>query len=417
MGGRDDAAIRKRFLALEPVLNERMRRLMAAAEANVAGFGGISVVARSTGVSPRAIRLGQVELDELGRQETSGRESGVTAQRIRKPGGGRKKTVTKDPSLLTDLEKLIEPGTRGDPESPLRWTCKSVRTLAEELKRMGHTVSHQLVSELLLELGYSLQANKKTLEGTEHPDRNGQFEHIHDKIQKQLAAENPVISVDTKKKELVGEFKNGGRELRPKGDPEKVLVHDFVVPGLGRATPYGVYDLAHNSGWVSVGVDHDTASFAVETIRRWWNSMGQPLYPQARQLLITADAGGSNGSRLRLWKLELQLLADELGFPISVCHLPPGTSKWNRIEHRMFSFISQNWRGKPLISHEVIVNLIAATTTRRGLRIRSALDTNSYPAGRKVTDKETAALHIDRDVFHGEWNYTLHPRQTHSVIT
>lgn len=409
MGGRDEAAIRKRYSALRPVLNERLRRLVAAAEANAAGFGGISVVARSTGLSPRAIRTGQVELDELSRQETSGEES-VATQRIRKPGGGRKKTVDKDPRLLTDLQKLIEPVTRGDPESPLRWTCKSVRTLAEELKKMGHTASHQLVSELLLALGYSLQANKKTLEGTEHPDRNEQFEHIHAKIQEQLALGNPVISVDTKKKELVGEFKNAGRELRPKGDPEKVRVHDFVVPELGKANPYGVYDLAHNIGWVSVGIDHDTATFAVETIRRWWTSMGQPLYPDARHLLITADAGGSNGARLRLWKVELQHLADELGFPISVCHLPPGTSKWNRIEHRMFSFISQNWRGKPLISHEVIVNLIAATTTRRGLRIRAELDTNSYPTGRKVTDTETAALRIDRDPFHGEWNYTLRPK-------
>lgn len=417
MGGRDDAAIRKRFLALRPVLNERMRRLMAAAEANAVGFGGISLVARSTGVSPRAIRVGQVELDELSRQGAAGEESAISVQRIRKPGGGRKKTVDKDPRLLIDLEKLIEPVTRGDPESPLRWTCKSVRTLADELKKMGHTVSYQLVSELLLELGYSLQANKKTLEGTAHPDRNGQFEHIHDKIQEQLAAGEPAISVDTKKKELVGEFRNAGRELRPKGDPEKVRVHDFVVPELGRASPYGVYDLAHNIGWVSVGVDHDTASFAVETIRRWWNSMGQPFYPQARHLLITADAGGSNGSRLRLWKLELQILADELGFPISVCHLPPGTSKWNRIEHRMFSFISQNWRGKPLISHEVIVKLIAATTTRRGLRIRSALDTNSYPAGRKVTDRETAALSIERDPFHGEWNYTILPRKPETLNT
>src|SRR5258708_266123 len=410
MGGRDDAAIRKRYSALRPVLNERMRRLVAAAEANAAGFGGISVVARSTGLSPRAIRAGQVELDELGRQEASGEESGVAAQRIRKPGGGRKKTVDKDPRVVPDLQKLIEPVTRGDPESPLRWTCKSVRTLAEELKKMGHTASHQLVSELLLQLGYSLQANRKTLEGSEHPDRNEQFEHIHGRIQEQLAAGNPVISVDTKKKELVGEFKNAGRELRPKGDPEKVRVHDFMLPELGKANPYGVYDLAHNIGWVSVGTDHDTATFAVETIRRWWKSMGQPLYPDARHLLITADAGGSNGARLRLWKVELQRLADEFGFPISVCHLPPGTSKWNRIEHRMFSFISQNWRGKPLISHEVIVNLIAATTTRRGLRIRAELDTNSYPTRRKVTDTETAALRIDRDPFHGEWNYTLCPR-------
>lgn len=266
------------------------------------------------------------------------------------------------------------------------------------------------MSELLADLGYSLQGNQKTLEGSSHPDRNAQFEHIYEAIQEQFGADDPVISVDTKKKELVGGFKNAGRELRPKGEPEKVRVHDFVDPDLGRATPYGVYDVAHNMGWVSVGVDHDTASFAVETIRRWWQSMGSPLYPKASRLLVTADSGGSNGPRLRLWKIELQALANELGFPISVCHLPPGTSKWNKIEHSMFSFISQNWRGKPLISHEVIVKLIAATTTKHGLKIRAMLDQNTYPSGRKVSDAELAAIRVEHDTFHGDWNYTIHPQ-------
>ena len=400
----DAVAVGRRFRLLQGVLDERLRRLVAAAEAKTLGVGGQALVARATGVSRRAIRVGLREL--------RARRQAVKPGRVRRPGGGRKRTVAKDPTLLRDLERLVEPVTRGDPESPLRWTCKSLRRLATELRRTGHTVSHRLVGELLTALGYSLQANQKTREGTRHPDRNAQFEHLHTQVQAQLRARNPVISVDTKKKELVGNFKNGGREQRPKGQPEPVRVHDFVVPELGRATPYGVYDLAHNTGWVSVGVDHDTASFAVETIRRWWSSMGRAAYPRARRLLITADGGGSNGARVRLWKLELQHLADELGFPIAVCHLPPGTSKWNKIEHRLFAVISMNWRGKPLISHQVIVNLIAATTTTTGLKVRCELDRNHYPAGRKVSDQEVAAINIVRDAFHGEWNYTIHPRAT-----
>ncbi len=288
--------------------------------------------------------------------------------------------------------------------------CKSVRRLAEELRHQGHKTSHRMVAELLHEMGYSLQANRKSLEGSGHPDRNAQFEHLYQAVQLQLTLGGPVISVDTKKKELVGPFKSGGRELRPKGQPEEVLVHDFLIPELGRVSPYGVYDVAQNEAWVSVGVDHDTASFAVESIRRWWRSMGQPLYPDATRLLITADAGGSNGYRLRLWKLELQKLADETGLEMAVCHFPPGTSKWNKIEHRLFSAITQNWRGKPLVSHEVVVNLIGATTTRTGLRVRSALDTRTYPAGRTVSDGEIETLNLHRDPFHGEWNYALLPR-------
>ena len=314
-----------------------------------------------------------------------------------------------DPTLLEDLERLVEPVTRGDPESPLRWTCKSVRILAAELKRMGHRTSHRMVAELLHGLAYSLQANSKTLEGGTHPDRNAQFEHINRRVQAYLTTGDPVISVDTKKKELIGDFKNGGRELRPRGEPERVRVYDFLIPELGRVSPYGVYDIAKNAGWVSVGVDHDTATFAVESIRRWWESMGHQAYPEARRLLITADGGGSNGVRLRLWKRELQKLANELGLPITVCHLPPGTSKWNKIEHRLFSFISQNWRGKPLVSHEVIVNLIAATTTTSGLTVRCQLDRNTYPAGVKVSDKDMAEINVQPDSFHGEWNYTILP--------
>ena len=395
----------RRFKMLAGILDERMRRLVAAAEAQAIGYGGASLVARVTGVSRRALRVGAQELKTLPPSK------GTARRRIRRQGGGRKTAVSKDPTLLRDLEKLVEPVTRGDPESPLRWTCKSVRKLAEELRKGGHEVSHRVVAEQLTALGYSLQANRKTLEGASHPDRNAQFEHINTTVHAQLTAQQPVISVDTKKKELVGNFKNGGRERRPKGEPEPVRVHDFVLPERGRATPYGVYDLAQNAGWVSVGVDHDTASFAVATIRQWWHSMGRAAYPKARRLLITADGGGSNGSRVRLWKLELQHLADELGFPIAVCHLPPGTSKWNKIEHRLFSFISQNWRGKPLVSHEVIVNLIAATTTKKGLTIRCALDQNQYPAGRKVSDQELKAINITRDDFHGEWNYTISPKR------
>jgi len=331
-------------------------------------------------------------------------------QRIRRKGAGRKRTIDQDATLKRDLEALVEPVTRGHPETPLRWTCKSVRQLAVELQRMGHQTSHRMVAELLHQMDYSLQANRKTLEGSSHPDRDAQFHHINDKIREFQADRQPVISVDTKKKELVGEFKNNGRELRPKGDPEKVRVHDFVIPELGRAAPYGVYDVTQNAGWVSVGVDHDTAAFAAQSIRRWWASMGSEAYPQAGKLLITADSGGSNGARVRLWKLELQKLADETGLEMSICHLPPGTSKWNKIEHRLFSFISQNWRGKPLISHQVIVNLIAATTTKSGLRVRAEIDPGKYPKGVKVSDKEVAAIRLERDKFHGEWSYTILPR-------
>ena len=390
-----------RFEKLAPFLDERMRRLVAASESLAIGFGGTSQVSRQTGVSRRAMIRGIKELDEA---------PSVQGGRVRRPGGGRKRTVDKDASLKTDLERLVDPVTRGDPESPLRWTCKSVRKLAEELNRLGHQTSHRMVAELLPELGYSLQANRKTLEGSSHADRDQQFQHINQHVTEFLQQQQPVISVDTKKKELLGNFKNHGAELRPKGDPEPVRVHDFVIPELGRAAPYGVYDLANNSGWVSVGVDHDTSAFAVETIRRWWYRMGQQSYPQATELLITADSGGSNGSRVRLWKVELQRLADETGLELRVCHLPPGTSKWNKIEHRLFSFISQNWRGKPLVSHQVIVHLIAATRTKTGLKVRAQIDSNLYPSGLKVSDKQVAALHIERDAFHGEWNYKILPQ-------
>jgi len=336
----------------------------------------------------------------------------LEAGRIRRQGGGRKKAVDKDATLKTDLEILLESSTRGDPEAPLRWTCRSVRQLTGELKRAKHQVSHQVVADLLHELGYSLQANRKTREGSSHPDRNAQFEHLNGKVKWSLARHYPVISVDTKKKELVGNFRNNGRELRPAGEPEKVLVHDFVDPKLGRATPYGIYDIGRNSGWVSVGMDHDTAEFAVETIRRWWRSMGRQVYPQASRLLITADAGGSNGSRLRLWKVELQKLADETGLKIVVCHFPPGTSKWNKIEHRLFSYISQNWRGKPLTTFQTIVSLIAATTTATGLKVHAELDNATYQPGIKITDKELERVNIRREKFHGDWNYEILPAKS-----
>ena len=379
-----------------------MRRLMVAVEALAIGRGGQTAVAQATGVSRTTIQQGIRELQQPELRAGKGR--------IRRSGGGRKSGVVLDPSLREDLERLVEPTTRGDPESPLRWTCTSVRKLAEELKARGHQTSHRMVAELLHDLGYSLQANQKTLEGSEHPDRNAQFEYLNGAVQQQLWAGEPCISVDTKKKELIGPFKNGGRELRPKGEPEQVRMHHFMIRDLGRVTPYGVYDLAQNEAWVSVGVDHDTAAFAVESIRRWWWSMGAILYPEATRLLITADAGGSNGYRLRLWKVELQKLADETGLEIAVCHFPPGTSKWNKIEHRLFSAITQNWRGKPLVSHEVVVNLIGATTTKTGLRVRSELDSNQYPAGRSVSDDELATLHFQPDAFHGDWNYSLLPR-------
>ena len=399
----DISGIKKRFSVLSGLLDERSRRLVAAAESLALGRGGISAVSRATRMSRPVIRLGVGELENPQR---------VVRGRVRRPGGGRKRIVESDSDLVGDLEGLVEPATRGDPESPLRWTCKSVRRLAEELQRQGHVISYPVVAELLREQGYSLQGNRKSQEGDSHPDRNAQFEYINRKVKRFLASQQPVISVDTKKKELVGNFKNSGRELRPQGDPEKVRVHDFIIPELGRATPYGVYDLAQNTGWVSVGMDHDTAEFAVETIRRWWKDMGRAVYPQANRLLITADAGGSNGPRLRLWKVELQKLADETSLRIAVCHFPPGTSKWSKIEHRLFSFISQNWRGKPLISFEVIVNLIAATTTAKGLKVHAQLDDRPYPAGTQIDDQELAEVRLKRDKFHGEWNYEIHPHRS-----
>ena len=403
-----DSDIQHRFRSLSPFLDERMRRLVAAAESEAIGYGGVSAVARATGVSRRAITEGIQEL-----RETKKTKRGAPALlRIRREGAGRKRSIEKDPTLLEDLDQLVDPVTRGDPESPLRWTCKSVRRLAEELQREGHAVSYQTVGELLHDLNYSLQANQKTLEGSQHADRNEQFEFINRKAQRYLKQGEPVISVDTKKKELVGDFKNAGREWQVKGEPEPVRIHDFEIrqPDKGKVAPYGVYDLARNEGWVNVGVDHDTAAFAVESIRRWWHLMGEPSYPKAKRLLITADAGGSNGSRVRLWKWELQNLADETGLEISVCHFPPGTSKWNKSEHRLFSFISQNWRGKPLVSHEVIINLIAATTSKTGLGVKSALDTNSYPDKIRISDQQMAELRLKRDGFHGDWNYRLLPR-------
>lgn len=398
-------SIRIRFNKLAWTLDERMRRLFAAAEASALGRGGITKVAQATGVSRRAIHVGLQELSDLKEPVEN-----PPKRRIRKEGAGRKSVIQTDVGLMSALEKLVEPMTRGDPESPLRWTCKSLRTLAGELAANGHLVSHPVVGDLLRELGYSLQANRKVLEGTDHPDRNAQFEFISEQTTQQLMAGNPVISVDTKKKELVGAYKNNGTTWCPEGKPEQVKVHDFVDKELGRANPYGVYDMGSNTGWVSVGTDHDTASFAVETIRRWWGTMGRQCYPAASELMITADGGGSNGSRVRLWKMELQRLADEIGIPIHVSHLPPGTSKWNKIEHRLFSYISMNWRGQPLVSHEVIINLIAGTTTRKGLKVHAELDDSLYSAGIKVSDDEFKQIHLTRNTFHGEWNYRIDPR-------
>ena len=394
----DVEPIRERFSTVAPFLDERGRRLVAAAEAFAAGYGGIAAVAMATGMAPSTIGRG---LKELAQDEPS--------ERVRRPGAGRKPAIVKDPTLVADLEALVEPTTRGDPESPLRWTCKSVRRLAEALQQQGHQVSRTLVAELLNATGYSLQGNRKTKEGDSHPDRDAQFAHINTQVAAALAEQQPVISVDTKKKELVGDFRNNGREYRPQGCPEEVRVHDFLIKELGRAVPYCVYDLAANDGWVSVGVDHDTAAFAVNSIRQWWLNLGRTRYPDATRLLITADGGGSNGSRVRLWKRELQKLANELGLDIVVSHLPPGTSKWNKIEHRLFSLISQNWRAQPLVSYRVIVELISATTTKTGLTVRCELDTGLYPSGIVVSDAEIAALNIKRAEFHGEWNYTISP--------
>jgi hypothetical protein len=400
-----ESAVRERYKNLEWALDERLRRLYAAAEAKAIGHGGITLVQKVTGVARGSIKQGLKEL--LPSQRTPSGDG--SNQRIRRIGGGRKASVKDDAKLLAALESLVEPVTRGDPESPLRWTCKSLRQLESELRSQGHAVSHTSIGVLLKKLGYSLQGNRKTLEGGDHPDRNAQFEFINERAKDAMYNGQPVISVDTKKKELVGQYKNGGKELRPIGNPEEVNVDDFVDKELGRANPYGVYDIINNLGWVSVGTDHDTASFAVATIRRWWFGMGKELYPDARELLIMADGGGSNGSRVRLWKLELQNLANELNIPIRVSHFSPGTSKWNKIEHRLFSYISMNWRGKPLVTHEAIVNLIAATTTRKGLRVRAELDPGHYPKGIKVTDEELKTVHIVREDFHGEWNYSILP--------
>ncbi len=397
--------IRDRYGKLKSSLTERARRLFVANEAMAFGYGGIVAAARATEMAPNVIGRGIAEVRAI----EDGTAPSLALTRSRRPGGGRKKTTEKDPTLLPDLKVLVESTTRGDPESPLLWTARSQRNIVAALKQQGHQTSMKMVSRLLKDLGYSLQANRKRLEGTQHPDRNAQFEHINEMIRQQLEAKEPVISVDTKKKELVGPYKNGGRELRAKGDPDDVNMHDFVDPALGRAAPYGVYDLQQNEAWVSVGLSHDTGEFAVQTIRTWWKEMGLPRYPDASSLMITADGGGSNGYRLRLWKLELQGLVDELGFPITVCHLPPGTSKWNKIEHRLFSFITKNWRGKPLVTHQVIVNLIAATTTKKGLTVRSRLDDRIYAKGRRVSDKQLALVNLEPHAFHGEWNYTIRP--------
>jgi hypothetical protein len=395
-----------KYQALKSVLDERARRLWAATEASAIGRGGISRVAEATGMTHVTIRAGLRQL----RQPTATLDPPGPARRVRRPGGGRKPLTHHDPGLMRALEALVEPLTRGDPQSPLRWTCKSAAKLAAELTRQGHTVSPRSVNTLLGQLGYSLQSNRKTREGNGHPDRNAQFEHINRRVQSYQRRGQPVVSVDTKKKELVGDFKNGGREWQPKGRPEEVRIHDFPDPKLGKAIPYGVYDLAADTGWGSVGVDHDTAEFAVETLRRWWRHMGRPMYPGATQLLITADGGGSNRSRCRLWKVKLQELADETGLRITVCHFPPGTSKWNKIEHRMFCHITQNWRGRPLVDHEVVVNLIGSTTTETGLEIRAELDGRTYAIGREVTKHQMDSLSIRREKFHGDWNYTIRPR-------
>jgi hypothetical protein len=387
------------------VMDERLRRQWAAAEARDLGWGGVTAVSLATGLSRTTITAGLRELDLPARRRAA------EAARVRRPGGGRHCLTQTDGGLLAALEALIEPTTRGDPESPLRWTCKSLRRLAEELTGQRHPISPNSVAALLHEAGYSLQANRKTREGASHPDRNAQFEHINAWVRQFQERGQPAISVDTKKKELVGDFRNAGREWRPQGRPEEVRVHDFLDKTLGKAIPYGVYDLLNNQGWVSVGIDHDTAQFATNSIRRWWREMGRRRFPRASQLLITADGGGSNSSRCRLWKVSLQALADDLGLELQVCHFPPGTSKWNKIEHRMFSFITQNWRGRPLASHEAIVNLIASTTTRAGLVVKAALDTEHYDTAIKVADAELARLRLTPLPFHGEWNYTIAPKR------
>jgi hypothetical protein len=397
--------IRRMYSTLAPEMDERMRRQWAAAEARELGWGGVSTVAQGCGLSRTTITAGLRELDLPSAQRRG------EALRVRRPGGGRRPLAQTDPDLVAALERLIDPVTRGDPMSPLRWTCKSTRKLAEELTCQRHPVSAPTVAGLLREAGYSLQANAKTREGTGHRDRDAQFRYINDTVRQSLERDEPAVSVDTKKKELVGDFKNAGQEWQPQGQPEEVRVHDFPDETLGKAIPYGVYDILNNQGWVSVGIDHDTAQFAAHSIRRWWRAMGRRRFPRARHLRITADGGGSNGYRSRLWKAALQELADHLGLILQVCHFPPGTSKWNKIEHRLFSFITQNWRGRPLVSHQAIVSLIAATTTRSGLVVKAALDTHRYATRLKVSDAELARLQIKPAPFHGDWNYTVLPRR------
>jgi len=400
------AGIRRKFLALAPVMDERVRRQWAAAEAAALGWGGVAAVANATGLAWNTIKSGTRELKQRAEDPHE-----TVEDRIRRCGGGRKRLADTDPQLVVALEALLDPATRGHPESPLRWTCKSTAKLAEELTRQNHPITDRTVATLLKEAGYSLQANRKTREGNQHSDRNAQFEHINQQVITFHKQRQPVISVDTKKKELVGDFRNVGREWQPKGSPEEVRVHDFKDKKLGKAIPYGVYDLASNEGWVSVGITHDTARFAAASIRRWWTEMGATRFPRARKLMITADGGGSNSSRNRLWKVALQELADELELPLHVCHFPPGTSKWNKIEHRMFCFITNNWRGRPLTSLQTIVELIGNTTTNAGLLVRAELDESEYETGIKVSDEQLAQVNLKRSDFHGEWNYMIRPRK------
>jgi hypothetical protein len=393
------AVLKSKYAVLFRHLDERQRRLVVAADAERLGRGGVSMVAQSSGLSRPTVHKGLRELHE----------KPLVAGRVRRAGGGRKRTEETDPSIVEGLERLIEPATRGDPMSPLRWTSLSTRHLAAALAKAGHGASHETVAQLLRGSGYSLQGTAKTLEGNQHPDRNAQFEYINRLSQRYLREGWPVISVDTKKKELVGQYARDGREWRPKGQPERVLVHDFIDPALGKVIPYGVYDVGQDRGWVNVGTDHDTASFAVESIRRWWRSMGTALYPKAGRLLIFADGGGSNGYRSRLWKLELQRLATQTQLEVTTCHFPPGTSKWNKIEHRLFSHITMNWRGRPLVSHDVVVSLIGATTTASGLRVKARLDKKKYPTGVQVPDEQMKTIKLRLHRFHGDWNYTLEP--------
>ncbi len=403
----DTATIEAKYKALSGRLDEATLRLWAATEAHSLGRGGVSTVAKAIGMSRTTIHAGLTELKVMEGTPTA---KSATHNRVRTAGGGRKKLSDKDANLLRDLDALVEPTSRGDPMSQLRWTCKSTYKLAEELNRQGHAVCQRTICDLLGQMNFSLQSTRKTKEGGHPSDRDAQFCHIAQEVANYQSSGDPVISVDTKKKELIGDFKNAGQEWQPKGKPEEVRVYDFIDPELGKVAPYGVYDVTNNTGWVSVGIDHDTAEFAVESIRRWWREMGIQVYPTAHRLLITADCGGSNGNRVRLWRRELQKLADELQLTIQVCHLPPGTSKWNKIEHRMFCHITANWRGRPLVSRQVVVNLIGSTTTQAGLCIKAALDEKNYAQGIKVSDDELATLALERDDFHGEWNYRLRPR-------